>query len=316
VPKVILDCDPGHDDAVAMLYAAAHLDVLAVTTVFGNQSLDRVTGNALRFLRLAGLDWPVAAGAAGPLCGAAIDGGIVHGASGLDGADLPEADRAPLDRHAVDVILEAARAHRGDLVIAATGPLTNLALALSLEPALASWLAGITVMGGGTGVGNITEVAEFNIFCDPEAADIVLRSGVPLWLVGLDVTRRVGVGEADIAMLRQGGRVSRTVADLLDFYLGSLRRVHGLATASLHDPCALVPLIAPELMLYRDTAVKIELAATLTRGMTVCDLRNLGRTTGHLRPAAPPNVRLAREPGSALVPHILASVRAADRRVA
>lgn len=315
--KLVLDCDPGHDDAVALVYAACHLELLAVTTVFGNQSVEHTTRNALGLCKLARLDVPVARGAAGPLVGAAISGGSVHGRTGLDGAELPEPDRDAVDGHAVDLILRLARAHRGELVLAATGALTNVALALQVEPRLRQWLRAITVMGGTTGAGNVTQVAEFNVYCDPEAASVVLDSGVPLWLVGLDVTRRVGADAAAIAALREGGALARTIADLLLFYLDSLRRIHGLETASLHDPCALVPFAAPALMEYRATHVAVELASPLTRGMLVCDLRRLGPgPLGHIRPGAPPNVQLAREPAPGLAAHILDAVRQLDARLA
>jgi len=313
VTPVLLDCDPGHDDAVALIYAARHLDLRAITTVFGNQTIAHTTRNALSLCRLARLDVPVAAGAAQPLVSAPIHGGAVHGKTGLDGAELPEPDRAPEDMHAVELILRTARAHRGELVLAATGALTNVALALAVEPKLKEWLRGITIMGGTTGIGNVTEVAEFNIFCDPEAAEMVLRAGVPTWLVGLDVTRRVGVTAADIETLRGGGVLARTLADLLDFFLGSLKRVQGIDTASLHDPCALVPFIEPSLMQYRHTAVRVELAPGLARGMTVAELRWLGHVPlGHMRPSAAANVHLAREPSPLLVGHILAAIREYD----
>lgn len=299
--KLLLDCDPGHDDALALLYAAQRCDLVAVTTVFGNQSVEWTTRNALSLMRLAGLDVKVAKGAARPLVAEAIDGGSVHGRTGMDGADLPEPDRDADPCGAVELILRSARAHRGELHVATTGAMTNLALALRTEPRLTEWLAGVTIMGGTTGVGNATPVAEFNIVCDPEAADIVLRAGLPTWMVGLDVTRRVGATPADIAALRQaGGRTARVIADLLDFYLASLRRMHGLESASLHDPCAIVPLVSPALIEYRDASVEVELASPLTRGMTVADLRRLGTAPlGHIRPMKPPNVRLAREPDSA-----------------
>ena len=313
---VLLDCDPGHDDAVALIYAARHLDLRAITTVFGNQSLDHVTRNALSLCRLVQLDIPVAAGADRPLVAQPIHGGTIHGRTGLDGAELPEPDRAPADMHAVELILRTARAHRGELVIAATGALTNVALALATEPRLKDWLRGITIMGGTTGVGNVTEIAEFNIYADPEAADRVLRAGVPAWLVGLDVTRRVGVTAADIESLRGGGVLARTMADLLDFFLASLQRVHGLSTASLHDPCALVPFIDPSLIEYRQCSVQVSLDPGLTRGVTVADLRRLRNVQlGQIRPTGPANVHLAREPSPALVPHILAAIREVDARL-
>lgn len=303
---VLLDCDPGHDDAVAMIYAARHMNLVGVTTVFGNQSIDLVTNNALGLRQLMQRDFPVAKGAGKPLVGERIEAGVVHGKTGLDGAELPTPDRGAEDMHAVELILRTARAHRGELVLAATGALTNVALALSVEPKLKEWLHGITIMGGSTGTGNVTQCAEFNIYADPEAADAVLMAGVETWLVGLDVTRRVGVGAADIARLRQGGRLARTMGDLLDFFLQSLKRVQGIDTASLHDPCALVPFIDPTLIEYRHTGVRVELAGGLTRGMTVAELRRLGNVPlGYMRPSPPANVHLAREPSPRLLPHIV-----------
>jgi len=313
---VLLDCDPGHDDAIAMFYAAWHLDLRAITTVYGNQTLELTTRNALSLCRLARLDVQVAAGAAVPLVAPPIHGGAIHGKSGIDGAELPPPDRIASSMHAVELILQTARAHRGELALVATGALTNLALALSVEPKLKEWLHGISIMGGTTGMGNITEVAEFNVYCDPEAADIVLRSGVPTWLVGLDVTRRVGATAADIAALREGGTLAHVVADLLDFFLASLRRVHGLDSASLHDPCALVPFVDPSLMEYRHTSVRVELGGGLTRGMTVAELRRLGNAPlGRIRPSGAANVQLAREPAPGLVAHILGAVRSLDARL-
>ena len=199
-------------------------------------------------------------------------------------------------------------------MIVATGALTNVALALSLEPKLAGWLHGISILGGTAGIGNVTAVAEFNIFCDPEAADIVLRAGVPLWMVGLDVTRQVGVSAEQVAALREGGPVSRTIGDLLAFFLDSLRRMHGLESASLHDPCACVPFVAPDLIEYRETSVQVELASPLTRGMTICDLRTFGTAPlGHVRPQLRPNARFARRVRSQeLTDDILATIRAWD----
>jgi inosine-uridine nucleoside N-ribohydrolase len=294
MPPLILDCDPGHDDAVAILYAARRTRLLGITTVFGNQSVERTTRNALSILTLAGLELPVAMGADGPLVGARIDGGDVHGASGLDGAELPTPTAAPDRRSAVEFMIEAAHAHQGELVLCATGAMTNFALALEAEPRLATWLAGISAMGGTIQVGNTTPVAEFNIYADPEAADRVLQSDVPLKLVGLNVTRQVGVDEAEIAALRQGGRVARAIGDLLAFFRESLRRVHGLSTASLHDPCALLPLTRPEIIDYRDLPVSIELQGALTRGMTVVDFRTVDPTkVGSIRPSVATRAEIA-----------------------
>jgi inosine-uridine nucleoside N-ribohydrolase len=278
--KVLIDCDPGHDDAMAILYAAAHLDLVGVTTVYGNQTVEKTTKNALALLTFLGLNIPVAQGCAGPLNGIIQHGGDVHGKSGIDGAVLPEPDREAVDMHAVDFIIDMARRHKGEIVLCPIGPFTNVALALRKEPRLASWLKGISVMGGTTQVGNTTPVAEFNIWCDPEAADIVFRSGAPLWMVGLNVTRQVGVTEKDVARLMAGGPIAQVFGGLFDFFRERLREVHGLSTASMHDPCALVPFIVPDLISYRHCPVEIELGRGPARGMTVCDMRQL--TNGKL----------------------------------
>ncbi len=297
--KVLIDCDPGHDDATAILYAAAHLDLVGVSTVYGNQTVEKTTANALALMTLFGLDIPVAQGCAGPLNGTVRHGGDVHGKTGIDGAELPVPDRAAIDQHAVDFIIEMAERHRGELVLCPIGPFTNVALALRKEPRMASWLKGISVMGGTTQVGNTTPVAEFNVWCDPEAADVVFRSGVPLWMVGLNVTRQVGITEADVARLMAGGRVARTFGGLFTFFRQRLFEVHGLSTASLHDPCALVPFTAPGLITYRHCPVEIELGRGATRGMTVCDLRQL--TAAKLE-----NIRAMEEPNC----HVAVSVEA------
>lgn len=314
--KVLLDCDPGHDDAIAILYAAAHLELVGITTVYGNQTVDKTTRNALSLATLYGLDVPVARGAESPLNGRVAHGGDVHGKTGIDGAELPEPDRDILGIHAVDFIIETARAHQGELVLCPVGPFTNVALALKKEPRLAGWLKGISVMGGTAGIGNTSPVAEFNVYSDPEAADIVFRCGAPLWMVGLDITRRVGVGNVEISRLNSGGRVARTIGGLLGFFRRSLAEVHGLQTASLHDPCALVPFIAPAMITYRHVPVEIELAGRLTRGMTVCDMRQLTtRKLENIKGQAARNCHVAIDvQGPALVEHIVGTVLDWDAR--
>ena len=205
--KILIDCDPGHDDAVAILYAARHLDLVGITTVHGNNTVENTTRNALAILELAGLDVPLASWAAPSRWrNAGSRAAAVHGKGGLDGADLPEPKRRPVDMHAVDFIIDMAARHRGDLVLATIGPETNVALALRREPRLRDWLQEITVMGGSTGPGNITPAAEFNIYCDPEAAWAVFNSGIPIRMVGLNVTRRTGFDQADIDRMKASGR--------------------------------------------------------------------------------------------------------------
>lgn len=310
--KVLIDCDPGHDDATAILYAAAHLDLVGVTTVYGNQTVDKTTRNALSLLTLLGRDIPVASGCAGPLNGIVRHGGDVHGKTGIDGAELPEPDRDAVDAHAVDVIIETARRHRDELVLCPIGPFTNIAMALRKEPRLAGWLRAISVMGGTTQIGNTSPVAEFNVWCDPEAADIVFRSGVPLWMVGLNVTRQVGITAQDIERLLGGNRVAQVFGGLFGFFRQRLQEVHNLSTASLHDPCALLPFIAPDWVGYRHCHVEIALAQGPTRGMTVCDLRTIkARNLENIVGMDAPNCHVAIEvQARQVVEHIVETILA------
>lgn len=216
--KILLDCDPGHDDAAAILYAARHLDLVGITTCHGNNTIEHVTRNALSVLRLGGIAIPLAQGAGAPLIGGPPRAAEAHGATGLDGAALPAPTRTPIATHAVDFLIEQASAHRGELVLAVLGPATNVALAIKREPRFAAWLREISVMGGSAGRGNILPTVEYNVACDPEAAAILFACGAPIRMVGYDVTSRTGATEADIARLCAGGQVARTIADLLSFY--------------------------------------------------------------------------------------------------
>jgi inosine-uridine nucleoside N-ribohydrolase len=294
---VLLDCDPGHDDMLAILLAAKHLDVVAITTVHGNQSVDKTTLNALRIVELGGLHIPVSRGLAKPLIGDAVHAPQMHGESGLDGAELPYPTTLPTEADAVRTIIDLSHRY-DDLVIVPTGPLTNLAAALIVDPTLRSQVREISLMGGSLTFGNWTPAAEFNIWADPEAADIVFRSGIPIRMFGLNVTRRAAATMQRIARIRaDGGAVSRVVADLLEFYSASSRTLYGLSGASLHDPLAVATLIRPELFELQDLHVAIELTGTLTRGMTVTDYRHASTPEIQERDAEPrgevPNARVA-----------------------
>jgi purine nucleosidase len=272
--KILIDCDPGHDDAVAILFAARHLDLVGVTTVHGNNTVENTTRNALAIMELAEIDVPLAMGCAGPLAQKRVGVAPVHGKGGLEGVDLPVPKRQPVGVHAVDFIIETASRYRGELVLATIGPETNVAMALTREPRLASWLREITVMGGSTGAGNITAAAEFNIYCDPEAAWTVFQCGVPIRMVGLNVTRRTGFSQTDInAMKASGRKVASVIADLMAFYLASQRERFGIEVAPMHDVCAIVPYADEALLEYVHTRVEVELTGTHTRGATLCDLR-------------------------------------------
>jgi inosine-uridine nucleoside N-ribohydrolase len=293
--KILIDCDPGHDDAIAILFGARHCELVGITTVHGNATLENTTRNALAICTLAGLDVPVARGCEAPLIGPATHAGEIHGRTGLDGATLPVPDRAPVAMHAVDFIIAQAERHKGELVLAVVGPQTNVALALRREPRLASWLKAITIMGGSTTIGNITPAAEFNVYADPEAAAAVFACGAPIWMAGYNVTRQTGFTQPEIDRLRRGGgRTAAVVADLMQFYLDGQRRVFGLDVAPMHDVCALFPFVRPDLLTHVETSVEVELSGRLTRGMTVCDLRNKrAGGTGSIREARPPNARVA-----------------------
>lgn len=292
-PKILIDCDPGHDDAVAILYAARHLDVVGITTCHGNNDIGNVTRNALSILSLGGLDIPLAQGSAVPLNGKPYGAAEAHGRTGLDGAVLQAPRHMPIGMHAVDFLIEQARAYRDELVLAVIGPATNIALAIQREPRVAAWLREISVMGGSAGNGNIGPTVEYNIACDPEAAAILFASGAPIRMVGYDVTSRTGTNAADIARLRAGRHVARSIADLLTFYRARQEEFFGLDIAPMHDVCAIIPYVNNTLITYRHCHVGVELAGTLTRGMTVCDLRTLTPAGQALRGAGPANAHVA-----------------------
>jgi inosine-uridine nucleoside N-ribohydrolase len=307
--KILIDCDPGHDDAVAILYAARHCDLVGVTTTHGNNTLDNVTHNALSVLTLAGLDVPLAKGCAEPIAGNRIDPANAHGKTGLDGTELPQPDRSPIDQHAVDFLIDTARQHNGELVLAVIGPATNVAMAIKREPRFAGWLREITVMGGSTGLGNITPVAEFNCWADPEASSVMYQCGAPIRMVGYNVTSRTGTNESDIARLRTGGTVAGHIANLLEFYLGKQRAYFGLNIAPMHDVCTVVPYVHPDMLTYRHCNVQVELKGTLTRGMTVCDLRTLTDEGKAMRGSGDANAQVAVESDARrLIDHVVETI--------
>ena len=272
---IILDCDPGHDDAIAIVVAARHTNLLGITTVAGNAPLDATTRNAIIMRDLLDLDAPVHAGANRPLVQPARHAGYVHGVSGMDGADLPEPSRPAESHDAVGFIIETCRAHEGVWLVP-TGPLTNIALALRAAPDLAARIAGISVMGGGT-FGNRTAAAEFNLWADPEAADMVFSYGGPLIMSGLDVTHRFQALPDRIEMVRSlPGRLAAVLSDLLDFFSETYRsRHHHITGAAVHDPCAVMALTHPHLFRREFRHVEIETHGLRTAGMTVIDQRDL-----------------------------------------
>ncbi|WP_324016381.1 pyrimidine-specific ribonucleoside hydrolase RihA [Aeromonas hydrophila] len=273
---VILDCDPGHDDAIALILALAspELKVLAVTTSAGNQTPDKTLNNALRILTLLGRDdIPVAAGAPKPLARELIIADNVHGESGLDGPKLPDPAFAPVAMTALELMAKCLRESPEPVILVPTGPLTNIALLLAAHPELKSKIARIVLMGGAAGPGNWTPAAEFNIYVDPEAADMVFKSGLPITMCGLDVTHEAQVMDEDIERVRAiTNPVAQCVAGLLDFFMIYHRDPKwGFAGAPLHDPCTIAWLLAPALFHGVECRVDIETGGTHTSGMTVVD---------------------------------------------
>ena len=276
--KIIIDTDPGQDDAVAILLALASpedIDVLGITCVAGNVPLDLTTRNARIVCELAGkTDVKIFAGCDRPLGRALVTAEHVHGKTGLDGPDLPEPTMPLQDGHAVDFIIDTLRDHApGTVTLCPLGPLTNIATALEKAPDIAKRIAKIVLMGGGYFEGgNITPVAEFNIYVDPQAADIVFKSGVPIVVMPLDVTHKALVtAPRNDAFRNIGSPVGIAVAQMTEFFERFDKEKYGSDGAPLHDPCVTAYLIRPDLFTGRHVNVEIETQSELTMGMTVAD---------------------------------------------
>jgi purine nucleosidase len=276
--KIILDCDPGHDDAVALLLAHGNPDIelVGVTTVMGNQTIDKVTRNALSVARVAGITGvPFARGSARPLVRQVETAESIHGESGLDGPVLPEPeielDPRPAAQFLVDTILAS---EPGEITLVATGALTNLALAVRLEPAIVDRVREVVLMGGGAHVGNWSAVSEFNIVIDPEAAAIVFNERWLVTMVGLDLTHQaLATPEVRAAINAVGTGPSKFVDELMVFFQQSYEEAQGFDYPPVHDPCAVAYVIDPTLMRTVRAPIDIELTGGLTLGMTVVDLR-------------------------------------------
>ena len=277
--SIILDCDPGHDDAVAIALACARqeLSVRAVTTVAGNADLERTTRNALRVLTLLGrTDVPVAAGADRPLIREPWVPVAFHGESGLDGSDLPEPAIGPAAATAIELVSSLLRDASEPITVVATGPLTNIALLLRATPALRDRIAEISLMGGALGEGNTTASAEFNIWSDPEAASIVFDSGIPIRMAGLDVTHQALVLPEDVQRLDAiGTRPGRVFADLMRFFARHHRERYGWDGPPIHDAVAVAWLVAPDLVSSSSLRIDVETGSGPARGRTVADREGL-----------------------------------------
>ncbi|MER9869827.1 nucleoside hydrolase [Mesorhizobium sp. M0136] len=275
--RIIIDTDPGQDDAVAILLAlgSAELEIVGITAVAGNVPLKLTEKNARKICELAGrTDVKVYAGAIRPLARELVTAEEVHGKTGLNGPQLPEPKMKLQDEYAVDFIVETLmREESGTITLCALGPLTNVALALIREPKIAPRIKEIVLMGGGFFEGgNVTPTAEFNIYVDPHAADVVFKSGIPIVMMPLDVTHKaLTTAKRTKAFRKLGTRVGTATADMLEFFERFDEEKYGTDGGPLHDPCVIAYLLKPKLFKGRNCNVSVETASELTMGMTVID---------------------------------------------
>lgn len=283
--NLIIDTDPGHDDAIAIMLAIAFdeaCSLRAITTVAGNQTIQKVTTNALKVLTLLGVRVPVASGASQPLERPLEVGAGVHGETGLDGPVLPEPEYSPESGGAQKLLYDTITRSDEPITLVPIGPETNIARLFREHPEVREKIERISLMGGALGAGNITMSAEFNIYTDPEAAREVFSCEVPIVMSGLDVTHRAHITFAEVDELSRRGTVSSTVARMLGFY-GKYYRSIGMPGPALHDPCSVAYLIRPEIFRYHDYYVDVETRGELTRGMTVADRREQSDRTPNVR---------------------------------
>lgn len=281
-PRLLIDCDPGLDDALAILSAAKYADVQAITTVSGNVDCDKTTHNALVIAQLAEIDAPVVRGAEAPLVVPPVFADHVHGESGLEGPVLPELTRSVAGTDAVQAILDVTG--EGDVTLVPIGPLTNVAQVVERDPTWATRVKEIVLMGGSTTGGNVTAAAEFNFWADPHAAAIVFQSGAPIRMLGLNLTQQVRMGGVHRDRLRKETTPTAVfAADLLEYYSGFALEHYGVELGAMHDPCAVLAVTHPELFKFEERRIDIETTGELTRGMSIVDERP---------GAEPPNVHV------------------------
>lgn len=272
--KIILDCDPGHDDAVAIILAGKNpkVDLLGITIVSGNQTLDKTVRNALNVTQHLGIDVPVYGGCSEPMVRKKVVAGDIHGESGLDGPVFPPLERKAEPEHAVNFIIKTLMESEGDITVVTTGPMTNLAMAMRMEPNIVPKIKQIVLMGGAIANGNVSPAAEFNIMADAEAAYVCFTSGRPMTMVGLDVTRKVlCYPEIVERMGRIGNRASKLFVDLMGHFCKTQKEVFGWEGGPLHDPVTLAYLIDPSVLKVKPMNVRIDIRSTESYGRTNCD---------------------------------------------
>ncbi len=275
---LIIDCDPGQDDAIALMLAMAspgELDLLGISAVAGNVPLVLTEANARAIRDVAGRsEVPVYAGCPRPMIKPLETAEYVHGKSGIDGANLPQPSRSAEESHAVDWLIDVLRNAEAPITVATLGPLTNIAMAIIMAPEIIDNISELVLMGGALSLGNITPAAEFNIYSDPHAAHVVFEAGLKLTMIGLDVTHQARATPERLEAIRAiGNPAANSVAGMLDFYGAQYIETFGEG-APLHDPCVIAYILQPELFSGQDMRVDIEMDSPLTAGSTVCDLHD------------------------------------------
>ncbi len=272
--NIILDCDPGHDDAIAILLAGSNpnLNLLGISVVAGNQTIEKTARNALNVATYLGIDVPVAIGCEFPMVRERVICAAIHGESGLDGFDFPKYDKPFDKRHGVQLIIDSVL-NNEDVTIVATGPLTNVAMAIKLEPKLLNKVKEIVLMGGSVDNGNTSPAAEFNIMCDPEAAHVVFSSGIPVKMIGLNVTRKVIVTDEVISRMEKiNSKPSDMFAKLMKVFNANQRNTFGVKAGPLHDPATVACLIDESLIKFQKMNVVIDISHGPSYGRTNCDI--------------------------------------------
>ena len=272
--KIILDCDPGHDDAVAIMLAAINpkIELLGITVVAGNQKLEKTVNNALKVCNHLNLDVPVYSGMSRPMIREQLIADDIHGETGLDGPKFEELKIKAEDKHAVNFIIDTLTNSDEKITLVPTGPLTNIGMAIRFEPRIIEKINRIVLMGGSYQLGNMTPAAEFNILADPDAAHIVFSSGVKVVMMGLDLTRQASATKEVVEKIKSlNNKASKLFVDLMEFFAASQKNVFGWSAPPVHDPTTIAYIIDPECIEVKPMFCEIELWSERSYGRTLCD---------------------------------------------
>ena len=272
--KIILDCDPGHDDAVAIMLAAINpkIELLGITVVAGNQKLEKTVNNALKVCNHLNLDVPVYSGMSRPMIREQLIADDIHGETGLDGPKFEELKIKSEDKHAVNFIIDTLMNSDEKITLVPTGPLTNIGMAIRFEPRIIEKINRIVLMGGSYQLGNMTPAAEFNILADPDAAHIVFSSGVKIVMMGLDLTRQASATKEVVEKIKSlNNKASKLFVDLMEFFAASQKNVYGWSAPPVHDPTTIAYIIDPECIEVKPMFCEIELWSERSYGRTLCD---------------------------------------------